>query len=270
MAPGSLTVGNINSNFGGGTTGWNTNTAGLLLETLDNTEIAVHDSGKRLASLMYYEGGDVNRITIGRQMDPSWGAISTLALNGNVGIGTKDPPKHLLEIGASVNGIAFQGSDGSPNAGYIRFGDGTGWKLHFGQSQTGATVYKGLDGVRMTLQDKGNVGIGTTDPAALLDVNGRILRKGQDFSVIGVAGNGATINPPWGTNADWNIYVSPNTMGEEEAGSEGDNALLMTRCWAEASGTGWLITASYKYKWGNANNQNEWRNGKANYLLLPK
>jgi hypothetical protein len=80
MAPGSLTIGGIDRNYGGGS-GWTTNTAGLLLETLDNTEIAVHDSGRRLASLMYYEGS-TNKFTIGRDM--SWGAISTVEVAGKL------------------------------------------------------------------------------------------------------------------------------------------------------------------------------------------
>ena len=49
MATGSLTIGSLTANFGGGT-GWNANTAGLLLETLDDTEIAIHDTGTRVAS----------------------------------------------------------------------------------------------------------------------------------------------------------------------------------------------------------------------------
>jgi hypothetical protein len=40
----------------------------------DNTESAVHDSGNRLASLMYFESGENKRITIGRNV--GWGAIS--------------------------------------------------------------------------------------------------------------------------------------------------------------------------------------------------
>ena len=32
MAAGSLTIGNINQNYGGGGSSWNTNTAGLMLE----------------------------------------------------------------------------------------------------------------------------------------------------------------------------------------------------------------------------------------------
>lgn len=95
MAPGSLTVGSTSSNFGGGN-GWNSNIAALLLETSDNTEVAVHDSQTRIASLMYYDGGN-NRISIGRDM--GWGTIGTLALNGNVGIGTPSPGAKLEVAG---------------------------------------------------------------------------------------------------------------------------------------------------------------------------
>jgi len=81
MASGSLTVGGITANYGGGR-GWNPSTAGLLLETLSNTEIAVHDSGIRVASLLYYEGDNSNRITIGRDM--GWGTISMVEINSPV------------------------------------------------------------------------------------------------------------------------------------------------------------------------------------------
>jgi hypothetical protein len=80
--PGSLTIGDYGSNYGGSTGGWVSNTAGLLLEAQDNTEIAVHDYATRVASLMYFEGGSENRITIGRDM--GFGAISAVAINGNV------------------------------------------------------------------------------------------------------------------------------------------------------------------------------------------
>ncbi len=51
-----MTVGDISLNYGGGNN-WNTNTSGLILECLNNTEMAVHDSGKSIASfqVMYYE-----------------------------------------------------------------------------------------------------------------------------------------------------------------------------------------------------------------------
>lgn len=85
MAPGSLTIGGIDRNYGGGKD-WNSNTAGLLLETLDNTEIAIHDSGVRLASIMYYEGAK-NQFTIGRDM--GWGPISAVNVQGNLKVGGK-------------------------------------------------------------------------------------------------------------------------------------------------------------------------------------
>jgi hypothetical protein len=80
MAPGSLTIGGIDRNYGGGNN-WNSSTAGLLLEALDNTEIAIHDSGTRLASFMYYEGAK-NQFTIGRDM--GWGAISAVNVQGSL------------------------------------------------------------------------------------------------------------------------------------------------------------------------------------------
>jgi hypothetical protein len=59
MQSGSLTIGGTNANYGGnfytGASWTGNNTAGLLLECQDNTEIAVHDSATRLASLVYYE-----------------------------------------------------------------------------------------------------------------------------------------------------------------------------------------------------------------------
>jgi hypothetical protein len=98
-----LTLGSLTSSFGGGTS-WNANMAGLLLETAANTEIAVHDSNTRLASIVYYEGDATNRLTIGRDM--GWGPISTVAVNGNLGAGTATPQARL-----HVNGDAIVTGD---------------------------------------------------------------------------------------------------------------------------------------------------------------
>ena len=68
MQSGSLTIGGTNANYGGGVNQWSSNTAGLMMECLTRTEIAVHDASNRVASLMYYEGDTINRITIGRNM----------------------------------------------------------------------------------------------------------------------------------------------------------------------------------------------------------
>jgi hypothetical protein len=82
LNPGSLIIGSAGLNYGGGTH-WNGgNAAGLMMECNSNTEIVVNDNGKRLVSLMYYEGDTTNRLTIGRNM--GWDAISSVVMNGNV------------------------------------------------------------------------------------------------------------------------------------------------------------------------------------------
>jgi len=81
MQSGSLTIGGINANYGGGNN-WNGNTAGLMMECQTYTEIAVHDAGQRIASFMYYVGDGTNQFYIGRNM--GWGTISQTNFYGNV------------------------------------------------------------------------------------------------------------------------------------------------------------------------------------------
>jgi len=90
---------------------------------------------------------------------------------GNVGIGTT-APNRKLELVSDVSGLSFEAGTGSPNSGVIRFGDNSGWKLHFGRSRNsvGGPLNSGTAGVLMTIQDNGNVGIGTTVPTAMLTV----------------------------------------------------------------------------------------------------
>ena len=98
----------------------------------------------------------------------------------NVGIGTTAPLR-TLQLGSDFNALfTFSPSDGTPNAGYIRFGDKTGWKLHFARNRESSvgTLNNGTTGVLMTIQDNGNVGIGTTVPDSLLSVNGNASKVG--------------------------------------------------------------------------------------------
>jgi len=78
MAAGSLSIGNLGQNYGGGS-GWTSNTAGLMLECADVTEIAVHDSGNAVHSFMYYTSN--GNIRIGRNM--GWGAANVY-ISGNL------------------------------------------------------------------------------------------------------------------------------------------------------------------------------------------
>lgn len=106
----------------------------------------------------------------------------TIDTTGNVGIGTITPGSlltvssgggqgkgiALVSTAANVPNISMFAGTASPDSGMLTFGDGTGWKFHFGRaSDAGATKY-------LTLLDNGNVGIGTTSPAAKLTVANNI------------------------------------------------------------------------------------------------
>lgn len=104
-----------------------------------------------------------------------------ITASGNVGIGTPDP-LHLLQIGGGFDGhLGLGGSEGTPNAGYIRFGDYTGWKFHIARAREGSAgpINTGTTGSLVTFQDNGNVGIGTTAPTEKLEVNGSIKLSGD-------------------------------------------------------------------------------------------
>ena len=113
----------------------------------------------------------------------------TLTANGNVGIGTSSPLR-TIQIGASPD-AAFTVSprNATPNAGFIRFGDSTGWKLHFARSResSGGALNTGTSGLLMTIQDNGNIGVGTANPQTKLDVRGEVKlgSTGQFFATGG-------------------------------------------------------------------------------------
>jgi hypothetical protein len=97
-------------------------------------------------------------------------------------------------VGASIDAaFTFEPSDASPNAGYIRFGDNTGWKLHFGRSRESgrAQLNTGITGVLMTLQDNGNIGIGTSAPKAfqvtLPEASKQGVAPGEGVTIAGGA-----------------------------------------------------------------------------------
>ncbi len=97
----------------------------------------------------------------------SYSQTNTFPASGNAGIGTTSPQFNLT-IGGSIFGL--QTGDVSPNSGYLRFGDNTGWKLHFGRGKESSVgpINNDINGVLMTIQDNGNVGIGISSPSHLL------------------------------------------------------------------------------------------------------
>ncbi len=117
----------------------------------------------------------------------------------------------------------------------------------------------------------GNVGIGTSNPASKLDVAGRITRHGHAMSASGTASHGDIITVPWGTRDDWSIFVSVNSMGIDETGSLGDNAMMMIRCYTSVAAVDkWEVHAQYLYRMSSDNSSGAWHSGTANYMLVAK
>jgi hypothetical protein len=87
-----------------------------------------------------------------------------------------------LQVGAGFDAaFTVSPSDASPNAGFIRFGDSTGWRLHIGRAReiNAGALNTGTNGVLMTIQDNGNIGIGTTQPQEKLDIDGNLAVSGD-------------------------------------------------------------------------------------------
>lgn len=118
----------------------------------------------------------------------SWTSVSPFVLNGtstyymggNVGIGTTTPitPLYVAGVGTFAGGagnelpggggrIQIVGGYTSPVSGRMIIGDGSGWKMDFSNKTSGGIVND-----LVTIQDNGNVGIGTAVPATGLQVAG--------------------------------------------------------------------------------------------------
>ncbi|HEY0375575.1 MAG TPA: tail fiber domain-containing protein [Pyrinomonadaceae bacterium] len=83
----------------------------------------------------------------------------TVLTNGNVGIQNASPER-ALQIGPDSNAaFTISPSDASPRAGFIRFGDHTGWTLYFARSResSGGALNTGITGNLMELRDDGRL-----------------------------------------------------------------------------------------------------------------
>jgi len=214
MQTGSLTIGDPTRNYGGGNL-WTSNTAGLLLECLDNTEIAVHDAGTRVASLMRY---NANTLTMGRDM--GWGVANTAIA------GTLDTASNITmasgtfrknSAGAPNSWITMNGGDGS-NSPFMEFVYGSLRRGYIGNATASAlflvaenncdlNIYTG-GSLRMIIKNSGLTGFGR-DPSYTVDINGnQRIYNGLN------ANDSMTV---YGPNASWGAYLIVGS-GTDRAG----------------------------------------------------
>jgi hypothetical protein len=140
------------------------NTTGILNTAVGVGSLLNNSSGSGNIALGGNAGLNVtgsNNIAIGHAGIAGESGVIRI---GTEGVHTDMFPAGNIHIGSGPDAaFRIEPSDGSPNAGYIRFGDNTGWRLHFGRSRqfSGGPLNTGTSGTLMTLQDNGNVGIGT-------------------------------------------------------------------------------------------------------------
>ncbi len=164
-------------------------TGGILVSSYMPTVTMFDMSGSQNSFRIAADG---NKFTISTDStktgNGTWSDLVQVTSSGNVGINNTSPG-HPLSIGnADVFGLRRDSSDTS-----IRFGDNSGWKFHIGRAKeaSGGAVNTGSTGALVTVEDNGNVGIGTLNPAEKLHLRGGVL---IDSAATSINYNGLTLD----------------------------------------------------------------------------
>ena len=123
---------------------------------------------------------------------------------GNVGIGTASPASYSTMTVYAINGkepLTLRAQAGyslfrmEDQAGTTRawFGNDTGSRFQVKNFLTGGDLYLTTTGTGRVIIDNGNVGIGTTNPGAKLEVNGNIMLTSGGGQTITTPGTSLTL-----------------------------------------------------------------------------
>jgi Phage T4 tail fibre len=203
---GSLSVLGTNYSTGGWILGYG------ISPKLGTTDAFVSATIGNLGRSAILVEGDLRFMT-GNQQTVAIGSDFTMtermkiANSGNVGIGTSNPSAKLDIRGNSFAGIQYLRTDAQDAR--ISIGDNSGkvwsWATGWGGGTAGdfSLIEEGIAGDRIYIKkSSGNVGIGTTNPTAKLDVNG----TANFTSSIMLSGGSGTAANKIGFNADANNY----------------------------------------------------------------
>lgn len=130
-----------------------------------NSQLELKSNGK-LWQFAKHGSAQSDRLALFFYDGSSWsGEVITVASGGNVGIGTTSPATRLHVDGAGDQEISISSTDSS----------GRRWTLQSSGSGGNVGKFQIIDRTgsasRLTIDSSGNVGMGTTSPAALLHVN---------------------------------------------------------------------------------------------------
>lgn len=171
----------------GGNVGIGTLTPSAPLEVTGTIKM---DSGV----LQFPDGSTLSSATPLNQLGLSGGGTPVISqASGNVGIGVATPTQKLeVDGNAQIDGAALAPSfsyDGETftDSGNTGYDYGMTWHDYSGGTIGPTTMIAGYGGInlysenvrRMTVTAAGNIGIGTTTPLALLDVNGAVKISGS-------------------------------------------------------------------------------------------
>jgi hypothetical protein len=177
----------------------------IYFDTSGTTNTIISSGYDNVASKMTFRmrdlGTDVNAMTI--------------LGSGNVGIGTTAPGAKLdVAVASGGNGLNITNTSVSKS-----------WQLYpvTNGAQTDIRLFQGGVGDQVTFQAGGNVGIGTTNPSAKLDVAGEIHSTGAAGAVYLDSRDGSGTNFGWynPTGDDLRLYAGGDKLTVLASGNVG-------------------------------------------------
>ncbi len=193
--------------------------------------------------------------------------------SGNVGIGTTSPDDQLTIQGSSYPWITIE-STSVEGGGLSLSSSEEEWQIY--TENTDLTFWQGDDysgQERMVIDDQGNVGIGTTNPEAELDVNGNYVWHAPHNFMLRGDGEFSFDFPDGDGNDHWHVWdpvhgsiLTATNDGNVGIGTNSPDALLVLQdaddnpwigfCHADGTEIGHIDVDSDGHMWMGTNDAN--------------